>query len=163
MTPTLLMTNDRQNVIDYIDPCYSEYFTFTSPMPTITHFDNLLQPFDSYIWILIIITLLILGLIICNTNNKMARTFNLCWYILSILLRQNGTTRLTQINKLLMCTWMLMVMILGACYSGCIYSLIRVPIEHKIETLDQLIAHEMNGNIKIVVENGSIYQYVIVS
>ncbi|CAG2176811.1 unnamed protein product, partial [Oppiella nova] len=38
----LFMTNDRQNVIDYTYPCYSEYITFTSPMPTITHFDNLL-------------------------------------------------------------------------------------------------------------------------
>src|ERR1700733_1938963 len=102
------MTNDRQNVIDYSYPYKFVYITFTSPMPITTHFDNLLQPFDSYIWILIIITLLILGLIICNTNYKKARTFNLCWYILSILLRQNGTTRVTQRNKLLMCTWILM-------------------------------------------------------
>ena len=157
------MTSERYQAINYTKPYKYSANTFTSPMPITTHFDNLLQPFDSYIWILIIITLLILGLIICNTNYKTARTFNLCWYILSILLRQNGTTRLTQINKLLMCTWMLMVMILGACYLGSIYALIRVPIEHRIETLDQLIANEMNGNIKIVVENGSIEQYVIVS
>ena len=157
------MTTDRQNVIDYTYPCYSEYITFTSPMPTITHFDNLLQPFDSYIWILIIITLLILGLIIFNTNNKTARTFNLCWYILSILLRQNGTTRVTQINKLLMCTWIIMSVILGACYSGSIYALIRVPIEHRIETLDQLFANEINGNIKIFVIHKSLQKYILVS
>ena len=56
-----------------------------------------------------------------------------------------------------------MSVILGACYSGSIYALIRVPIEHRIETLDQLIENEMNGNIKIVVDNGSTLQYVIVS
>ena len=130
------MTNDRQNVIDYSYPYNFVSITFMSPMPTISYFDNLLQPFDSYIWILIIITLLILGLIICITNNKTTRTFNLCWYILSILLRQNGTTRVIQINKLLMCTWIIMSVILGACYSGSIYALIRVPIEHRIEALD---------------------------
>ena len=157
------MTNDRQNVIDHSYPYNFVYITFMSPMPTITYFDNLLQPFDTYIWISIIITLLMIGLIIFNTKSKTTKTFNLCWYVMSIFLRQNGTTRITQINKLLLYTWMLLVTILGACYSGCIYSLIRVPIEHKIETLDQLISHEMNGNIKIVVKNGSTKQYMIVS
>ena len=46
------MTTDRQNVIDYTYPCYSEYITFTSPMPITTHFDNLLETSETIIMFL---------------------------------------------------------------------------------------------------------------
>jgi len=84
----------------------------------------------------------------------------LIWTILAIYLKQG--IKVANYTKLLLFMWILMTIVLDACYLGEIYSLIRVPIEYRIETLDELIKNQNNGNIKIVVHNGTVQQHILI-
>ena len=157
------MTYNRSRVIDYSYPYELGSLIFSSPTPTITHFHDLLQPFDTCIWISIIITITLIILILSLINNNRNKIVNLCWDVLVVYLRQNGCKSLMNAkNKPFIFTWLLMTIILDACYLGCIYSLMSIPIEYKIETLNELVKNQMSGNIKIIVGNGSVHHHVLV-
>src|SRR6185437_11379224 len=87
----MTMTSTRYDAIKYSYPYIYSVVTFTSPMPIIKHFNNLLQPFDQYIWISIVITITILMLLFAlnqNARNSNIK-FNIFWDIFVICLRQN--------------------------------------------------------------------------
>ena len=151
------MTAERYQVINYTKPYKFSANTFTSPMPITTHFDNLLQPFDSYIWISIIITILLMYSILYWTKKT---KMNLLWNLLSICLRQNLSKHFEACLNIF--SFLLMSVILTQCYSGAIYSLITAPIEHRIETIDELIGSQNANEIQIITKTYSVNKYAMV-
>ena len=161
-----MLTSARHQAIDCTYPHDFDYISFTSPAPTITQFNDLLQPFDTYIWLSIVTTIAVLMLlsIAYNYINKSHMKYTLCWTVVEIYLGKSISKRITKYRvSFLWLTWMLMSTILAMSYSGTIYSLIAVPVEHRIETIDQLIRSHSSGQLKILVENGLIFQHILVS
>ena len=157
------MTTVRMSAISFTNPYMFSIITFTSPMPIITYFESLLQPFDTFTWISIIIMLSTIIILLLLLNKASNIKYDLFWYIFVIVLRSNITKyKPTHINSLIILCWMLVSFILTTCYSMSIYSFISVPIEHRIESIDELIRGQISGKIQLVVERNSVYQYILV-
>jgi len=158
-----MFTTSRLNYINYTYPYELGVITFSSPMPMIIHFNNLLQPFDTYIWALIIFTMLIFIALLFITNINIKIKYVLYWDIIVIFLLQKMSKHsMAYPNSVILFTWILMSMIFLKSYCGCIYSIITLPNEHRIETLSDLLESQKSGQIQVVVENDSVFQYVLV-
>ena len=158
------MTSERYNVLDLSYPHEFVDISFTSPSPTITQFNDLLQPFDTYIWLSIVTTIATL-MAINVIYNKVFATYkcNYYWTLFVICLKQTQCLPVPRYPvNMLLTIWMLMSTVLLISYSGTIYSLMTVPIEHRIETIDQLIDSQRTGELTIVVQKNSLSAYLLV-
>ena len=137
-------TYARNQIIDFLYPHMINTYSFTSPLPQIKPFVNLFEPFDTYTWISLLSTLFIV--LFCKFLSKQLTLIK--WPDMGTLL----TRYIWGINLLLN-------VIIRPCYSGCIYSLITLPHEYRIETLDELIWAQNCRQVQILIRPGIIWRH----
>jgi len=158
-----MMTTIRKTAIDFTYPYHLCDMSFTSPLPTFKNFSHLLQPFDRFIWISILLIMTLFMTIFMVYNKKSTFKYLLCWQVFVIYMRQSICKLInTYPNNIILFTWILMSVILNIYYSGYIYSFITFPYENKIESISELIRNENEGHINMIVEKNSAFQYYLV-
>lgn len=153
------MTDNRFEAVDYIYPYNIDSLTFSSPLPTLSGYSNLLEPFDNSIWICIlssILTIISVKYIIFGRLDGSS---------VRVLVRQPMKAEKCRgvQNRLLLFNWLIMAVILTSSYAGCIYSMISVPKKWQIDSSDKLIESLQNGLIEPVMYAQSASYYNLFS
>ena len=125
------------------------------------HF-SLLDEFDKFIWILLSIAVLSIWFYI-YFKSKLSINYKQVlnqWIIITILFQQSfhGKIFIKDIMlRLLFILWTLSCLVLTTCYAGCIYSIITLPRESKIETINDLVTAAKNGYLNIIIHKTTNY------
>jgi ABC-type amino acid transport substrate-binding protein len=159
----LSIANDRLQVVDFLNPHLMTSVTFitpfSKPIPNIT---LVFQPFDYLIWFCVIITfilksfneILISRHIFLYKNMIRNRKINFNSFF-QLLCRHLPTVHPLRI---IVCVWLLAYLILRSSYSGCLYSLMTIPLHVKtIDTITELSIEQKSGRIQVIASRGSIH------
>ena len=143
---TLAYSNDRAKSIDYTYPHIIDNIVFTSPLTEINTFIDLLKPFDTYVWILSLITIIIYMLIF-----KYYFSRNDYWNIFKVKLLTTGS--LSSTRRVIISYWFIFMYMLSMIYSQVVYSLISVPKTNSIESISELHSALEQGDINLYMYN----------
>ena len=148
------MTNDRAEAVKFTYPYLIDLVTFIYPAPTtrINHL-NVFKPFDTKIWINILINIIIL-LILFKKRSL------IIWIIITLLLRQQYNFGYDQ--RVWLCGWVLAGVVLTVSYAGVMFSIITTPFEFgRISTLNELDYAQKTGQITVIGVKDGIYYNMI--
>lgn len=154
-------TYQRNVVVDFLTPLMQSYFVVVikKPKRARSNLLNLLVPFDTYIWITLLVYLLgtatiMVGLhkisscTVHNTNKETRRSRGLGYYIqymYASFLQQGGAFLPNSLaNRTLLSIWWLFVLVICGLYTGILVSTLAIdaPMEYPFETIEQLSVHQ---------------------
>ena len=121
-----------------------------------------IKPFNFYVWISLLISLISV-LISESLISKFYSEFNgidIKWAIISASLRQQFPRLLPSVRplRIIISIWILSCLVLTSSYSGCIYSLMTIPLYTKpIDTVMELANAQRNGEIEVMISKPGIY------
>jgi hypothetical protein len=149
------MTWERERDVDFTYPYYRDSATFTSPLPRFDHFNNVLQVFDKCTWFLIVISIsLLLIFLLCISKVYYKKYESKLWFaLLSAILNQgiNPTLIIKPHLKVILRSWLFTCFFLNLIYSNCIFSLITIPNEHRIESIAEFMEAQANNEIHVII------------
>lgn len=122
-------------------------------MPKYDNIVDFSEPFDKYIWFYLIFSEFLLMLIIhiLNHNNKSFNISDIIWSLFTMTVKQPIEKNcFSYLNRKILINWCLGCLVLTACYAECIFSLISVPNEYRIETLEELSKALKLGQVQII-------------
>ena len=163
---SLSHTPERDEVISFSYPYLISPVTFLAPLPLPKHFDNLFEPFDTYIWLSILASLLCLTIIfIIMHKSKSNYMSGLIWSLYLVIFGQTIPDKYLKPNrvKLIFSLWLLACFVLSKCYSSSVYELILVNHENKLKTIDDLIKASNANNIKMYARYSTMYSQLLVN
>lgn len=151
---------ERMQVVKYLYPHSIDSITYMTKPPKIKpDLFLVLRPLEPPVWIGLLFTLLLL-LLFDMFYKKFRNSKNnteVFWISLNSLLRQQVHSFLsftTSINVWIM-FWLFYSFIITTSYAGCLYSLIAIPNQDAIDTVDKLIKAAYNNDSVIVGLNNS--------
>ncbi|XP_075591421.1 elongation factor 1-gamma isoform X2 [Dermatophagoides farinae] len=145
---------NRLLAVNFIEPHYVDSFSFTTN-PAVQHvgFDVLIRPFRREVWFLMF-SIFIISLLFQQFENQMLSITNIVsrhqslsllehnifWINLCLLFRQ-PYLKLAEINfssKIFVIIWAIVALILTNSYAGGLCSILAIPTEHAIDTVEKL-------------------------
>lgn len=138
---------ERQMVIGYLYPHCIDRFTFATSKPySGQYIEQFLHPFQSIIWIGLIVVFILFLLFdqmdqYFNRKQSLSSSETITWFALRTILRQSSSwkTKIRPAKYLIISFWLIPAFILTISYSSIIQSELTVPIVHRINTIEQLI------------------------
>ena len=126
--------------------------TFTAPTPIVKKFTNLLDAFDTYIWVYLMISILSLMVSVYLMSKIHVQKIDNKWPVLYKILEKpdHSYNKLNLHNKIIMYTWTFMCLVLMSAFSGCMHSLMSVKFVNKVETLTALVSAMHRGHVQIL-------------
>ena len=149
------LTENRVKVVDHSYPYLIDSITFTSPLPTLYGYTNLLEPFDNHIWICIMSSILTIITVKYFIFGRL--DFSPFRTLFGQPIAREKTNSFG--DRLLLFNWLIMSVILTSSYAGCVYSLISVPKKLKIETLNSLIDGQNSGLVRAIIYSQAAIYY----
>jgi hypothetical protein len=139
-----------------------------TPQPKeIPNITLVIDPFDYFVWISIIIASILISLIkglIIKQYVLMMKMFAINRAIINSSFKRKLSRHLSNDSplRIMICCWLLSCVVLTSSYSGSLYSLMTFPSYSKtIDTLIQLSIDQKNNEIQAVaVENTVYYEYL---
>ncbi|KAH7640032.1 hypothetical protein HUG17_4065 [Dermatophagoides farinae] len=131
--------------------------------------DRLLDPFDDYIWLAILFSLILLPLwtlitVHCNSINSDS-ILDSCSIWLYILLKQNVLSRLKRESSptiIVSAVWIWATFMLSNFYAGCLLSMISIPINNRIDSLQELSDYcQQEKNMVVLMENNTTTMKIV--
>ena len=160
----MYVTPDRAKVLTYTNPPHIiDFATFTPPLPqTHDRCVSLLEPFETMIWIFLIlfsVTNYCLNYVLIRDK------YRIFWVIYSILVRQSQAIPTKTTVRLQILSWYLSVgVVLTAFYSGSVFSQITIPTEFgRIDTIQDLAEATQAGRVKVISIGGFIHKMIKVN
>ena len=152
----IFMTFERAQEVSFSYPYIIDLVTFTTPLPKAQlNYMNLIQPFDAWIWISIVLMIaLMFGLSLSLIRNKT----NILWITISIVMRQQF--HMIPNIRLMVSGWLLASVVLTSSYAGVIYYITATPLEvGRIDSIHELNSAQKLNKIKIIgIKNGLHYR-----
>lgn len=161
------LTYETSKICDNLYPYFIEQTSIMTREPKNPEYqaDRLLDPFDFYIWMAILFSLIILPLstlIVSHLNPKGSYSIQDSYLIwLYILLKQNVLNRLKHELRPIIIAWILATFILSTFYAGCLLSMITIPHDHRINSLRRLSRYCKQGNMVVLTENNTATMKIV--
>lgn len=144
---------NRIFAVNFLEPHYIDSFTFiTNPAAKHIGFDVLMRPFRHEVWFVFFFMLIIASLFqqfekymtsitnIVRDQKSSTSKHNIFWINLCLLFRQ-PYSKLVQINlslKIFAIIWAISALILTNSYAGCLCSIMALPSEQVIDSVEKL-------------------------
>jgi hypothetical protein len=159
----LSVANNRLQVVDFLNPHLITSVTFITPFPKpIPNITLVFQPFDYLIWFCVIVTFILKSFNEVLISRHIFRSKNM---IRNRKINFNSFFQLLSRHlptvyplRIIVCVWLLAYLILRSSYSGCLYSLMTIPLHVKtIDTITELSIEQKSGRIQAISSRGSIH------
>ncbi len=143
--------------------------TFITPSPKATpNITLIIDPFDYFIWIWIIVVffLLFCNLFLITQKWNQLKKLSLKWALIYISIGQQLYFYLPSMGSLriLFSGWILACLVLRSSYSGCLHSLMAFPSRMKtINTIEELAIAQRNGEIQTITGYSLFYDLLKVT
>jgi hypothetical protein len=141
--------------------------TFITPSPKATpNITLIIDPFDYFIWIWIIVVffLLFCNLFLITQKWNELKKLSLKWALIYTSIGQQLYFCLPSVGSLriLLSGWFLAWLVLRSSYSGCLHSLMAFPSRMKtINTIEELAIAQKNGEINTISTGTSSYFHLL--
>lgn len=159
---TLVITDERRDVVDFSYPFYLDAITFvTRKVENTSDFSAPYRPFSLDAWLALVLSFVAMTLTLYWSKSRTSLTYNFKIVFCS-LIKQPVSYR-NPVKKSLMFIWLLSVVFLTSCYLSLLLSFLTLPPITKIRNIQALSREVQSGRYHIIARKGPIIDLLLES